>query len=295
MFNDSNLKFIFQSFTAKHLGGVIHLVDKCDEKDTQNKGRYPLKSDLVPTFRPQLGAHLMATKIANTTQPNDTRRNASPTLKPRNEIRRKRPRRKHNEVETPILESSILGDSSSFLNNKRHRNNHPKETIHLQERLGNGGSSSNDLRRMDSDIADIEYVDNNEPEIDFFDAQTRKQWNQCKARASQKERRIDTNPSNSGLPVFEHFPIRALNKELDEKSQRNFDMECKKLVQRFVAKKSSRKGIQKPSGNNGKLTTEYKSYSSNTKTKTIDRPVIINDALRKQIQLQDMYSNSPDE
>ena len=95
---------------------------------------------------------------------------------------------------------------------------------------------------MDSAPTNIEYVDtaggDTATEMDFFDAKTRKLWNQCKNKASQKERKIDDTSSNLGLPEFEHFPIRILKKDLDDNSQKSFDLQCRELVQKFVKNKS---------------------------------------------------------
>ena len=47
-------KNTFQSFMEKHLGGVIHLVDQCDDAT-----RHDAKTTIpLPTFRPNLAGHL---------------------------------------------------------------------------------------------------------------------------------------------------------------------------------------------------------------------------------------------
>ena len=80
----------FYSFTANYLGGGIHLVDQCLAKETR-KNQYLSKSshDFVPTFRPQLGNHLMATKISKASKANNLQQNTSSSFKPRGQIRKK--------------------------------------------------------------------------------------------------------------------------------------------------------------------------------------------------------------
>ena len=283
----------FQSFTAKHLGGVIHLVDKCEDIETRNK--YPIKSsnDVAPTFRPQLRAHLMATKLTN-----DTRENSF------QQVRRKKPLAgfEKSNTKTSFGESLILSNKNPNRNQMKSK----RKKIKLQERIGNGGSSSkNSIRRMDTDAANIDYMDEDETmpdDLDFFDARTRKKWNLCKRRASQKERKIDDNPSDLGLPVFEHFPILQLNKNKgsDEKYQRNFDLECQQLVQKFVAEKSSYmnrnvKHSGKKKASMPLLTPKYDKRPVSGPITRKKEKTILNDQLRKQIQLQDLHSNSPTE
>jgi hypothetical protein len=180
----------YQSFTAAHLGGVIHLVDICDNSVSKSN-QQPSKSsrEVGPTFRPQLGTHLMATKISNATSEKTQRRNSSPFQNSRNQIRKKMPISRHgngNKSSGPNL----------LKNNKQKRNKTPREKVRLQERVGNRGSNVNNIRRMDSAPTNIEYVDtaggDTATEMDFFDAKTRKLWNQCKNKASQKERKIET-------------------------------------------------------------------------------------------------------
>ena len=251
----------------------------------------------MPTFRPQLGTHLMATKISNATSEKTQRRNSSPFQNSRNQIRKKMPISRHGN-----------GNKSSgpnFLkNNKQKRNKTPREKLRLQERVGNRGSNVNNIRRMDSAPTNIEYVDtaggDTATEMDFFDAKTRKLWNQCKNKASQKERKIDDTSSNLGLPVFEHFPIRTLKKdELDINSQKNFDRECQKLVQSFVKQKSVKFGQNKAPNNKPvlmpRLPIHRQSSSLSVSKEPIKSSTILNDQLRQQIQLQDLHSNNYDE
>ena len=259
-------------------------MDKCEDIEARN--RYPIKSsnDIVPTFRPQLRVHLMATKLSNDTSENSFQ-----------QVRRKKPLA---GFETNDKRSNFNG---SLKNKKVNRNKltPARKKIKLQERIGNGGGSTkNSIRRMDTDITDIDYVDEDEESVDFFDARTRKKWNLCKRRASQKERKIDDNPSDLGLPVFEHFPIRELGKDSNEKSQRSFDLECQKLVQKFVAEKSSNvKNNQKEQKNKQTsmplLTPRYDERPVTSSISRKKENTILNDQLRKQIQLQDLHSNTP--
>ena len=268
------------------------MIDKCEDIETRNK--YPIKSsnDVAPTFRPQLRVHLMATKLTN-----DTRENSF------QQVRRKKPLAgfEKSNTKTSFGESLILSNKNPNRNQMKSK----RKKIKLQERIGNGGSSSkNSIRRMDIDAANIDYVDEDETmpdNLDFFDARTRKKWNLCKRRASQKERKIDDNPSDLGLPVFEHFPILQLkNKGSDEKYQRNFDLECQQLVQKFVAEKSSyvNRNIKNPGKKKESMSLLTPKYDKRPVSGPITRKkekTILNDQLRKQIQLQDLHSNSPTE
>ena len=267
------------------------MVDKCE--DVGERDKYPIKSshDVVPTFRPQLRVHLMATKLSN-----DTGENSST-------IRMKKPLIGFGTTHTKYNSKSSFGESLIFSNKKPNKNKvTPKrKKIKLQERVGNGGSSTkNSIRRMDTDATNLDYVDDEKSpsDIDFFDARTRKKWNLCKRKASQKERKIDDNPSDLGLPVFEHFPIRELGKHSEENSKRNLDLECRKLVQRFVAEKSSFPG--KSNRESGKkkaplpmLTPKLDRGSTPSSFTRMKGKTILNDELRKQIELQDLQLNTP--
>ena len=267
------------------------MVDKCEDVDEGDK--YPIKSphDVVPTFRPQLRVHLMATKLSN-----DTKENSST-------VRMKKPLVGFGTTDKKYNSKSSFGESLIFSNKNTNKNKltSKRKKISLQERRGNGGSSSkNSIRRMDTDATNLDYVDDerSQSDIDFFDARTRKKWNLCKRRASQKERKIDDNPRELGLPVFEHFPIRELGKNSDDNSKRNLDLECRELVQRFVAEKSSFPG--KSNRKSGKkaaplpmLTPKLDRGSSPSSFTRMKGKTILNDELRKQIELQDLQLNTP--
>ena len=284
------------------MGGVIHLIDECIEKEEQ-ANQYPFKysHDPLPTFRPQLGTHLMATKISNGTKANTSKKGVSSSSNPRAQIRKKKPIQRHDISVKHNGGHTSFGDSLIFANKKHSKNKSSAKTIKLQERIGNGeGSVKNSIRRMDSNISDLEYVDNTQTDIDFFDAKTRQKWNQCKRRASQKERKIDDNPSDSGMPVFEHFPIRELTKDdLDVNSQKNFDRECQKLVQSFVNRKSVRPDSGKTPNSKPVLLPRLpinRQPSSSSVNKNLKKSsTILNDQLRQQIQLQDLHSNNYEE
>ena len=242
----------------------------------------------------------MATKISNATSEKTQRRNSSPFQNSRNQIRKKMPISRHgngNKSSGPNL----------LKNNKQKRNKTPREKVRLQERVGNRGSNVNNIRRMDSAPTNIEYVDtaggDTATEMDFFDAKTRKLWNQCKNKASQKERKIDDTSSKLGLPVFEHFPIRKLKKDLDNNSQKSFDLQCRELVQKFVKNKS----LAQITGNQKAISAtrdsisidlmaprERSSAPTSPKATPQKSSTILNDELRKQILLQDMYINDPE-
>jgi hypothetical protein len=284
------------------LGGVIHLIDECIEKEEQaNQYQSKYSHDPLPTFRPQLGTHLMATKISNGTKANTSKNVMSSSSNPRTQIRKKKPIHRHDISAKHNGGHTSFGDSLIFANKKQSKNKSSAKTIKLQERIGNGeGSVKNSIRRMDSNISDLEYVDNTQTDIDFFDAKTRQKWNQCKRRASQKERKIDDNPSDSGMPVFEHFPIRELTKDdLDVNSQKNFDRECQKLVQSFVNRKSVRPGNGKTPNSKPVLLPRLpinRQPSSPSVNKNLKKSsTILNDQLRQQIQLQDLHSNNYEE
>ena len=99
------------------------------------------------------------------------------------------------------------------------------------------------------------------------------------------------------MPEFEHFPIRELNKANDQNSEKNLDLECQQLVQRFVAEKSSHaersKRPKKKKTSLPLLTPDFKSESFPTSINRNTKKTIINEQLRQQIQLQDIYSNTP--
>ena len=267
------------------------MVDKCEDIEPKARNKYPMKSphDVVPTFRPQLRVHLMNTKLSNDTS------EGSPQ-----QVRRKKPLVGLDTLNNKSRGKSSFGESFILNKNQNRSKLTPKrKKIKLQERIGNGGSSpKNSVRRMDTDATSLDYVDEvHNSDIDFFDARTRKKWNLCKRRASQKERKIDDNPTDTGMPEFEHFPIRELNKANDENSEKNLDLECQQLVQRFVAEKSSHaersKRPKKKKTSLPLLTPDFKSESFPTSINRNTKKTIINEQLRQQIQLQDIYSNTP--
>ena len=268
------------------------MVDNCDDVEPNARNKYPIKSshDVVPTFRPQLRVHLMNTKLSNDTSEDSPQ-----------QVRRKKPLAGFDLSDKKSSIKSSYGESLIFSNKKQNRGKlTPKrKKIKLQERIGNGGKApKNSIRRMDTDATNLDYVDDvTSSDLDFFDARTRKKWNLCKRKASQKERKIDDNASNTGMPVFEHFPIRELNKALDQNSEKNLDVECQQLVQRFVAEKSSNLGRSKrPKKKTAPLpilTPDYNSESLPSSSNRNTKKTIVNDQLRQQIQLQDLYSNTP--
>ena len=202
---------------AKHLGGVIHLVDHCTENPADTS-RYHTKSinDIAPTFRPQLSSHLLSTKTSNPSNISASQHQPTSALDRVKKKRSKKPTRK------------ILGAKNQSNNLQRHKSKLDGSVVN-QNRYSN--------RRMDYETENYDYMDESNEEVDYFDEQTREKLNKCKAIVAKKERKIDGSPSDLGLPTFEHFPIRKLKKDVDEMSQRSTDQECREMVQRFVNRK----------------------------------------------------------
>ena len=138
------------------MGGVIHLIDECNEKEEETN-QYPSKysHDFLPTFRPQLGKHLMATKIANGTKTNTSQKSISSSSNYRTQIRKKKPIQRQTDISE--RHNGGFGDSLIFTNKKQSKNKNSVKKIKLQERIGNGeGSLKNNIRRMDSNISDLD-------------------------------------------------------------------------------------------------------------------------------------------
>ena len=253
------------------MGGVIHLVDKCpptSKKHASINLQPTSQNKVTPTFRPQLSSHLISTKISSSSSAGSNRlQKKRPTLRQRGKDqpnrmlvnRGKQNPRKRVQILGKTSKVSSKGGSNSMIkiNQLLHNN------IQMQERIGDnvesaGGNYAANRRMSNGADEDYDYVDSMvEPDdVDFFDADTRQKWNFCKQRASQKQRKIDNDSGNLGLPTFEHFPIRELQKKNEDKNTKmRLDQECRQLVQQFVAGKME-KGIGSPISNNRKTYAE---------------------------------------